>query len=34
MFPKIIKEIEFKSSIFGGEGVKIHSKYDLDSEVE
>lgn len=31
MFPKIIKEIDFKCSYFGREGVKIYSKRDDDS---
>jgi len=34
MFPKIIKDIDFKSSIFGREGVKIYSKHDDGSENE
>ena len=34
MFPKIIQEIEFKSSIFGREGVKIHSVRDEETDNE
>ena len=33
MFPKIIQEIEFKSSIFGREGVKIHSVRDEETDL-
>lgn len=32
MFPKIIKDIDFKCSIFGGDRVKVYSKRDDDSE--
>ena len=32
MFPEIIKEIDFKCSIFGREGVKIHSVRDEESD--
>ncbi len=34
MFPEIIKEIDFKCSIFGREGVKIHSVRDEKTDSE
>lgn len=34
MFPKIIQEIDFKCSIFGREGVKIHTMRDEESDDE